>query len=99
MLRRPPRSTRTDTLFPDPTLFRSHVEGEAGARRGLDVASPGTEARIALQRLRQRLVVACGAAQFAIEQDGRGEDVHRRIALDPFGRGSQQRGRLADLVG
>src|SRR3546814_13384310 len=23
MLRRPPRSTRTDTLFPDPTLFRS----------------------------------------------------------------------------
>src|SRR3546814_15931300 len=24
MLRRPPRSTRTDTLFPDPTLFRSN---------------------------------------------------------------------------
>src|SRR3546814_15425472 len=24
MLRRPPRSTRTDTLFPYPTLFRSH---------------------------------------------------------------------------
>src|SRR3546814_5095244 len=23
MFRRPPRSTRTDTLFPDPTLFRS----------------------------------------------------------------------------
>src|SRR3546814_20149804 len=23
MIRRPPRSTRTDTLFPDPTLFRS----------------------------------------------------------------------------
>src|SRR3546814_20440646 len=23
MLRRPPSSTRTDTLFPDPTLFRS----------------------------------------------------------------------------
>src|SRR3546814_10279852 len=26
MIRRPPRSTRTDTLFPYPTLFRSHVE-------------------------------------------------------------------------
>src|SRR3546814_4217873 len=26
MLRRPPRSTRTDTLFPDTTLFRSHIE-------------------------------------------------------------------------
>src|SRR3546814_20799094 len=24
MIRRPPRSTRTDTLFPDATLFRSH---------------------------------------------------------------------------
>src|SRR3546814_3488838 len=26
MLRRPPRSTRTDTLFPYPTLFRSLLE-------------------------------------------------------------------------
>src|SRR3546814_8370812 len=30
MIRRPPRSTRTDTLFPYTTLFRS--EGEAVAR-------------------------------------------------------------------
>src|SRR3546814_4713447 len=27
MLRRPPRSTRTDTLFPYTTLFRSHRQG------------------------------------------------------------------------
>src|SRR3546814_14486275 len=27
MIRRPPRSTRTDTLFPYTTLFRSEVEG------------------------------------------------------------------------
>src|SRR3546814_5129405 len=27
MIRRPPRSTRTDTLFPDPTLFRSVPKG------------------------------------------------------------------------
>src|SRR3546814_12140512 len=27
MIRRPPRSTRTDTLFPYTTLFRSHVFG------------------------------------------------------------------------
>src|SRR3546814_13446451 len=26
MIRRPPRSTRTDTLFPYPTLFRSTVD-------------------------------------------------------------------------
>src|SRR3546814_10811426 len=28
MIRRPPRSTRTDTLFPYTTLFRSHRIGE-----------------------------------------------------------------------
>src|SRR3546814_5316042 len=27
MIRRPPRSTRTDTLFPYTTLFRSHLDG------------------------------------------------------------------------
>src|SRR3546814_15471110 len=27
MIRRPPRSTRTDTLFPYTTLFRSHFQG------------------------------------------------------------------------
>src|SRR3546814_6787062 len=31
MIRRPPRSTRTDTLFPYTTLFRSHHSGRAGA--------------------------------------------------------------------
>src|SRR3546814_8414876 len=29
MIRRPPRATRTDTLFPYTTLFRSHRSGEA----------------------------------------------------------------------
>src|SRR3546814_14813496 len=43
MIRRPPRSTRTDTLFPYTTLFRSieHVEAAArGAqpRKGVDAA-------------------------------------------------------------
>src|SRR3546814_5748241 len=28
MIRRPPRSTRTDTLFPYTTLFRSHEPGD-----------------------------------------------------------------------
>src|SRR3546814_15860877 len=34
MLRRPPRSTRTDTLFPYTTLFRSTL-GDAGAAQGM----------------------------------------------------------------
>src|SRR3546814_8600018 len=33
MIRRPPRSTRTDTLFPYTTLFRSGAVGRARERR------------------------------------------------------------------
>src|SRR3546814_13186721 len=33
MIRRPPRSTRTDTLFPYTTLFRSRHGGVRGDRR------------------------------------------------------------------
>src|SRR3546814_4952768 len=33
MRRRPPRATRTDTLFPSPTLFRSGKEAGDGLRR------------------------------------------------------------------
>src|SRR3546814_2567668 len=33
MIRRPPRSTRTDTLFPDTTLFRSQTRGVNVQRR------------------------------------------------------------------
>src|SRR3546814_2928947 len=29
MIRRPPRSTRTDTLFPYTTLFRSEIKGDS----------------------------------------------------------------------
>src|SRR3546814_8029954 len=41
MIRRPPRSTRTDTLFPYTTLFRSTRTGAAlnlGRRRRVDLA-------------------------------------------------------------
>src|SRR3546814_2078195 len=34
MIRRPPRSTRTDTLFPYTTLFRSRRRGNNGSGRG-----------------------------------------------------------------
>src|SRR3546814_6547952 len=33
MIRRPPRSTRTDTLFPYTTLFRSHLEDLMAKRK------------------------------------------------------------------
>src|SRR3546814_4987444 len=34
MIRRPPRSTRTDTLFPYTTLFRSHEVAESQQQHG-----------------------------------------------------------------
>src|SRR3546814_5716548 len=39
MIRRPPRSTRTDTLFPYTTLFRS-VRGDMPAERLDNIAEP-----------------------------------------------------------
>src|SRR3546814_18753604 len=44
MIRRPPRSTRTDTLFPYTTLFRSlrrTVAGGRGLHRGRRLLRPG----------------------------------------------------------
>src|SRR3546814_14639719 len=38
MIRRPPRSTRTDTLCPYTTLCRSQRHGQGGGRRGSDQA-------------------------------------------------------------
>src|SRR3546814_21155106 len=49
MIRRPPRSTRTDTLFPDPTLFRSRAAagGLPGAGAGAGrVLAPGEGCRL-----------------------------------------------------
>src|SRR3546814_13047185 len=46
MQRRPPRSTRTDTLFPYTTLFRScFIDWTARARRGSLPAMPDTSKR------------------------------------------------------
>src|SRR3546814_5010541 len=38
MIRRPPRSTRTDTLFPYTTLFRSLADRAAEGAEGMNVA-------------------------------------------------------------
>src|SRR3546814_18050852 len=41
MIRRPPRSTRTDTLFPYTTLFRSHGTRQGVARDVMNVGEVG----------------------------------------------------------
>src|SRR3546814_18031045 len=50
MIRRPPRSTRTDTLFPYTTLFRSHLSfpNESAEYRSARIAL--LDAEIALRR-------------------------------------------------
>src|SRR3546814_16604326 len=64
MRRRPPRSTRTDTLLPYTTLFRSYprrARGQ-GAER---TAYPGRSARQLLRRLSQRQARAAAATRAA----------------------------------
>src|SRR3546814_9201577 len=46
MIRRPPRSTRTDTLFPDTTLFRSAQRAQQHADRQLAAAVDAGEQRV-----------------------------------------------------
>src|SRR3546814_2197832 len=60
MIRRPPRSTRTDTLFPYTTLFRSHERGprrilplscsDPCRRHSCDTAAPPLRSRTAAER-------------------------------------------------
>src|SRR3546814_9188812 len=79
MIRLPPRSTRTDTLFPYTTLFRS-VRDEVGA--GIHVDDP---------RLRGIDGAVPAAAERLVERDVVGGD--RNLALDQRVLGGVERAR------
>src|SRR3546814_20452393 len=88
MIRRPPRSTRTDTLFPYTTLCRSEigVEGDGLMLDLLDrVPAPQLPCFIGgateMGGVRQRIVRERRGEMF--ERAGRGELLDRRAALDP----------------
>src|SRR3546814_18020110 len=49
MTRRSPRSTRTDTLFPDTTLFRSDGIVEEAAQRQVGQRQPGGDALLVMR--------------------------------------------------
>src|SRR3546814_16103091 len=58
MIRRPPRSTPTDTLFPYPTLFRSWVEDRTRTRQGSRAgASSGNGGEKERAWTRRRIVI------------------------------------------
>src|SRR3546814_10836846 len=61
MIRRPPRSTRTDTLFPDTTLFRSSSAGvyQAGDRACAPTVQPATLRAGLSANLQAPLAPAC----------------------------------------
>src|SRR3546814_7630056 len=60
MIRRPPRSTRTDTLFPDTTLFRSGAGAAAQLQRAVFREARGLQLGDLLQQdlARRRILVA-----------------------------------------
>src|SRR3546814_14042455 len=69
MIRRPPRSTRTDTLFPYTTLFRSLFAGWPGPRDCAGLVDHGAQAAIGIaaghgvERQRPDLCRLTGAAE------------------------------------
>src|SRR3546814_3496053 len=50
MIRRPPRSTRTDTLFPYTTLFRSAISAGRSSSGWPQVAAPIRQTKMAVTR-------------------------------------------------
>src|SRR3546814_17267304 len=84
MIRRPPRSTRTDTLFPYTTLFRS-VLGDARMQVGDRVAVQGLSADHDLEAVVVGRVVAARDRDAAAGVEVEGAEVHHR------------RGRQADV--
>src|SRR3546814_9782074 len=70
MIRRPPRSTRTDTLFPYTTLFRSADPPSPGQR--IRRLGPGLGHRLPDRRQPERAAPVSGGGGRARRRAGRG---------------------------
>src|SRR3546814_7141637 len=96
MIRRPPRSTRTDTLFPYTTLFRSVGEEHAG---GLEQAM---ELRVGsrIEHLEAEDLDAAGggASAAADEHEGKHEGQHEAAPGSVVGGGEAAAGHDGDDV-
>src|SRR3546814_10847841 len=75
MLRRPPRSTRTDTLFPYTTLFRSLVDVRP---QGDDV---GRASHIALNRLDHQAIIILERMEYGAHPEVRDPLLVMEIAM------------------
>src|SRR3546814_6256619 len=102
MIRRPPRSTRTDTLFPYTTLFRSleqqRLVGRLGQRIGKAVAKVQARFVAALAEIEKRL-----SRQFAMIERHRfdrdaGAAKEGFDLVHPFGRSEEHTSELQSLM-
>src|SRR3546814_6937028 len=96
MIRRPPRSTRTDTLFPYTTLFRSRA---LWSFRGLRAFLSPRRARSSRGVRRQRsgkIDLACGGLRSVVRFPGT-VSLQLRLRLRPAARWGRARGRGAQL--
>src|SRR3546814_17651697 len=87
MIRRPPKSTRTDTLFPDTTLVRSFETAEDAVEERPDPAL----ALGLVVRLEQRRAERGGQRQREQRRKGdRDRERHRELAIDAAGRSGEK---------
>src|SRR3546814_14115786 len=98
MIRRPPRSTRTDTLFPYTTLFRSGLtQATRNANDGISIAQTTegalNEINNNLQRVRELSVQAANGTNSASDLKSIQDDIPQRlIANDPVSAQTQLNG-------
>src|SRR3546814_11857086 len=87
MQRRPPRSTRTDTLFPYTTLFRSFVDPSSFSAYGQRAQTRTDHADLVARYLgirpfrRGDLALALNLAAQAAEYTDRGEPIVRALMV------------------
>src|SRR3546814_4921033 len=104
MIRRPPRSTRTDTLFPSTTLFRSPVPIHHGAQdkgERMSASSPNAALAAALEA-QSDAPVGIGRAliggRFRNAADGASLDVLSPIRSEEHTSELQSLMRISDAV-
>src|SRR3546814_7764602 len=88
MIRRPPRSTRTDTLFPYTTLFRSVCPRHS-------IGKPSTNRLRVVRQAKQTVIIQLGFGLASRQHQNQG--VHRRMGRIPPVRMSRSEEHTSEL--
>src|SRR3546814_8183809 len=102
MLRRPPISTRADTLFPDTTLFRSYAgpaaSGADGVLADAVVFDSLAEAVADCGHIYATTVRKRGVTKPVLTPEGAARDVHARAVRSAYVFGPERSGLESDDV-